>query len=248
VKSGASRAYYRPCRVGETQSIEMAKQRKRILLFPNGQSIKARRKRLPVFEPHDLRSLMSEAKGKSDDFADLRALRRRNELQMKELLERLGLDPTLPDAWQRGFFFLAHYHHGVGCIAWYPRRTNRNAVTWQVDHDIALLHEVAILKSDGLSERRAIKRIAADRKKRHLFPYREQKHRPSAKGTEQKRREDALRARLNKLKTSARINSILELMSGDPKELLSSYEQALLDLDKANAVPLLVKNQQHPST
>jgi hypothetical protein len=33
-----------------------------------------------------------------------------------------------------------------------------------------------------------------------------------------------------------------------PKELLSSYEQALLDLDKANAVPLLVKNQQHPST
>jgi hypothetical protein len=88
----------------ETQSIEMAKQRKRILLFPNGQSIKARRKRLPVFEPHDLRSLTSEAKGKSDDFADLRALRRRNELQMKELLERLGLDPTLPDAWQRGFF------------------------------------------------------------------------------------------------------------------------------------------------
>ena len=121
-------------------------------------------------------------------------------------------------------------------------------MTWQVDHDIALLHEVAILKSDGLSERRAIKRSAADRKKRHLFPYREQKHRPSAKGTEQKRREDALRARLNKLKTSARINSILELMSGDPKELLSSYEQALLDLDKANAVPLLVKNQQHPST
>jgi hypothetical protein len=150
----------------------MANRRKRILLFPNNdQSTKARRKRLPVFEPHDLRSLMSEAKGKSDDFADLRALRRRNELQMKELLKRLGLDPTLSDAWQRGFFLLAHYHHGVGFIAWYPRRTNRNAATWQVDHDIALLHEVAILKSDGLSERSAIKKIAADRKKRHLYPY-----------------------------------------------------------------------------
>jgi hypothetical protein len=56
------------------------------------------------------------------------------------------------------------------------RRTNRNAATWQEDHDIALLHEVAILRSEGLSERLAIKRIAADRKKRHLFPYREQKN------------------------------------------------------------------------
>ena len=83
----------------------MANRRKRILLLPNNdQSIKARRKRLPVFEPHDLRSLISEAKGKSDDLAVLRAVRRRNELQMKELLKRLGLDPTLPDAWQRGFF------------------------------------------------------------------------------------------------------------------------------------------------
>jgi hypothetical protein len=227
----------------------MANRRKRILLFPNKyQSIKAQRKKLPVFEPHDIRSLISEAKGKSDNFAVLRALRRRNELQMKELLERLGLDPALPDAWQRGFFFLAHYHHGVGCIGWYPRRTNRNAVTWQVDHDIALLRELMISRSEGLSERRAIKKIAADRKKRHLFPYREQKYRPSAKGTEQKRREDALRARLNKLKASARTNSILELMSGDPKEPLSGYEKALLDLDKANAVLMLVKNQQHPPT
>jgi hypothetical protein len=86
------------------RALKMANRRKRIVLFPNDQSTKARRKRLAVFEPHDLRSLISEAKEKSDDFADLRALRRRNELQMKELLKRLGLDPTLPDAWQRGFF------------------------------------------------------------------------------------------------------------------------------------------------
>src|SRR5690348_14600311 len=125
----------------------MAKQRKRILLFPNGQSMKAGRKRLPVFEPHDLRSLLSEAKENADDFAVLRAFRRRNELQIKELLKRLGLDPTRPDVWQRGFLYLAHYQHGVGCIAWYPRRTNKNAVTWRLDHDIALLHEVGILMS-----------------------------------------------------------------------------------------------------
>ena len=211
----------------------MAKRRKRILLLPNNdRSIKVRRKKLPVFEPHDLRSLISEAKVKSDDLAVLRALRRRNELQMKVLLKRLGLDPTLPDAWQRGFFFLSHYHHGVGFIAWYPRRTNRNAATWQLDHDIALLREVAILRSEGLSERHAIKRIAVDRKKRHLFPYREQKYRPSAKGTEQRRREDALRARLHKLKSS---KFILDLISGDPREPLGVYEQALRELDAAGA-------------
>ena len=132
----------------------------------------------------------------------------------------------------REAFFLAHYHHGVGFIAWHPRRTNRNAATWEVDHDVALLHEVVVLRSKGLSERLAIKRIAADRKKRHLFPYREQKYRPSAKGTEQRRREDALRARLHKLKSS---KSVLDLISGDPREALSVYEQALRELDAAGA-------------
>ena len=82
-----------------------------------------------------------------------------------------------------------------------------------------------------MSERLAIKRIAADRKKRHLFPYREQKYRPSTKGTEQRKREDALRARLHKLQSS---KSILDLIS-DSREALSVYEQALRELDEACA-------------
>jgi Tripartite tricarboxylate transporter family receptor len=89
---------------------------------------------------------------------------------MKELLRCLGIDASKADAWQRGFFRLGNLHHGVGQFAWYPRRTNKNASTWTSDHDLALLREVMILRQQGLSERRAVKKLVADPKKRELFP------------------------------------------------------------------------------
>jgi hypothetical protein len=101
---------------------------------------------------------------------------------MKELLlRRLEIDASKPDAWQRGFFRLANLHHGVGQLAWYPRRINRNASTWTSDDDLALLREVMILQQQGLSERRAVKKLVADPKKRKLFPYRQKGHFASTK-------------------------------------------------------------------
>ena len=109
----------------------MASQRKPILLLPEDQRFRAKRKKLPVFKPLDLRSLVREAKKSGDSkVAVLQEFRRRNEMQMAKLLHCLGLDRSQPDAWQKGFFLLAHYYHGVGHIAWYQRRTNRNAATW----------------------------------------------------------------------------------------------------------------------
>jgi hypothetical protein len=224
----------------------MTSRRKRISLFPEDQRFRAERKKLPVFKPLDLRSLVGEgAKSGDSKLAVMHAFRRRNEMQLQELLHCLGLDRSQPDAWQKGFFFLAYYNYGVGHIAWYPRRTNRNAARWTVDHDFDLLREVVKLTNDGLSERRAIKRLAFDRKKQQLFPYREQQHRHFAKGTEQKRREEALWARLQKLKASANARSILNLIVGDRDDRLSFYERTVRDLDASNARSELVKNQQH---
>ena len=124
--------------------------------------------------------------------AVLAALRRRNEVQMQKLLRGLGVDPSRPDAWKRGFFLLAYYHHGVGHLAWHPRRTNRNAAKWTRAQDLELLRQVIMLTRDGLSQRRAIAKVAADPRKMRLFPYRENKSRYFPKGTQRGRREATL--------------------------------------------------------
>jgi hypothetical protein len=61
------------------------KQRSKIALFPKDEEVKSARRKLPIFHPHDLRSLISEAK--THDMADvdtafLLAFRRRNDTQV----------------------------------------------------------------------------------------------------------------------------------------------------------------------
>jgi len=220
----------------------------KILLVPTDEEIRAERKKLPIFKAHDLRLLLREARANKNvgvDIGVLAAFRRHNEIQMKKLLGHLGIDPSQPDAASRGFFLLAHYHHGLGCLAWYRRRTNRNAATWTSTNDFALLREVVMLTKEGLSERAAIKRPAADRKKRPLFPYRRQAQRHFPKQTEQQQREAALWARLRKLIASARGTSLVSLIVGVRDDGLGFYERTLRDLDTSNSLPLeLVKNQR----
>jgi hypothetical protein len=191
-----------------------------------------------VFDPHDLRTLITQAKTNNEvdvDKAFLFAFRRRNDAQLKDLLRRLGVDPLKSDAWERGFFHLAFLHHGVGHLAWYPRRTNRNAATWTATDDLTLLREVVALRQSGLGERAAVKKLAADPKKRQQFPYRTKGHFLTA--DESKKREDALRARLQKLKASARGKSITDMLVGVSQEGLSSIERQLYELDMASLFP-----------
>jgi hypothetical protein len=215
------------------------KQRSKILLFPKDHELKSARRQLRRFDQHDLRSLITEAKtnDKADvDTAFLLAFRRRNETQMKHLLRRLGVDPSSSDAWERGFFHLASLHHGVGHLAWYPHRTNRNSATWTPTHDLALLREVIVLRQKGLSERRAVKKLAADPKKRELFPYRRQGYRFSTVEEPQKRKA-ALWARLQKVKASARGKSIVNLLVSISQGGLSSIERMLYELDMSSLLP-----------
>jgi hypothetical protein len=218
------------------------KQRSKISLFPKDHEVKSARRKLPVFDAHDLRLLISEAKthDKADlDTAFLLAFRRRNDAQLKDLLKRLGVDPSRSDAWERGFFHLALLHHGVGHLAWYPRRTNRNSATWTSTHDLALLREVTLLGQKGLSERAAVKKLASDRKNRQQFPYRKKGYFSTA--DELKKREAALWARLQKLKASARGTSIVDLLVGVSQDDLSSIERSLYELDMYSSRPEMVK-------
>ena len=215
------------------------KQRSKISLVPKDDQVKNALRKLPVFDPHDLRSLITEAKtnDKADvDTAFFLAFRRRNDAQTTELLMRLGVDPSRPDAWERGFFHLASLHHGASHLAWYPRRTNRNSATWTPTHDLALLQKVVVLGQRGLSERAAVKKLATDPNTRKIFPYRKQGYRFSAVEEPQKR-EAALWARLQKVKASACATSIVDLLLGESQDGLSSIERSLYDLDMSSLLP-----------
>ena len=100
------------------------KRRSKIFIPRSEKEFNAERKNLPIFEPHDLRLLVNETMSGQPDTGVLVAFRRRNDDQLKNLLRCLGVDPSRPDAWLRGFFLLAYYHHGVGHLAWYSRPTN----------------------------------------------------------------------------------------------------------------------------
>src|ERR1700730_3702352 len=221
------------------------KQRSKIVLFPKDHEVKSAGRKLPVFDAHDLRSLITEAKRNDQGYMDtafLLAFRGRNDTQMKDLLRRLGVDPSRADAWERGFFYLAFLHHGVGHLAWYPRRTNRNSASWTPTHDLALLREVTLLGQKGLSERAAVKKLASDRKKRQQFPYRKKEYFSTA--DEPKKREAALWARLQKLKASTRGTSIVDLLVSVSHDGLSSIERRLYELDMSSSLPRDGENQK----
>jgi hypothetical protein len=87
-----------------------------------------------------------------------------------------------------------------------------------------------------LSERAAVKKLAKDPSKRQLFPYRKQGYRFSTI-EEPRKREAVLWARLQKVKTSARGSSIVDLLLGVSQDGLSSIERRLHDLDMSSSLP-----------
>lgn len=217
-----------------------------IMLLATEQQLNDLRKKLPVFQAHDLRSLYAEGKAINPADADagtLVAYRRRNDDQLRQLLRSLGIDPSHPDAYLRGFFWLAILHHGAAGLAWRPRRTNRNAATWTPTADYELLMHVIARCAHGVSERRAIKQIVADPKLRKLFPYDAKGRFPT--GNESKKREAALRARLQKLKASARAKSLLDVLLGPNLDEFSPIKRNLHILDMVNGLSLdgMVKNE-----
>jgi hypothetical protein len=213
--------------------------------FPPDKVIAAKRKQLPRFEPDDLRSLVNEARsatGQSDfDPAFVMALRQRNNNQLGQLLRALNVDQSKPDAWERAFFLLALIHHGVGHFAWYPRKTNKNAAMWSVDHDVVLIKEIFTLRKRGFSDRRAVEKLALDPSKRTLFPYRPKLS--SSRAGEGSRRVAALWGRWQKIRSGSSVLSALGEALGLRTEPCGVMAGLLADLDEMYSIPegLLVK-------
>jgi hypothetical protein len=171
-----------------------------VLLFPQPDQIARFRKRLPRFASLPVRDLNG---------GDILDVRRKIDEQLAQLLGSMGIHPTEPNAWRRGFFMLANMHCGVGHLVWQPCKTNKNAAKLSSNDDWALFSAVMSMRRDGFSERAAIKALArtlaGDPDKQRLFPY-PKKHRYTSNKrvtsprTETQRIEDALRQRMRKIK------------------------------------------------
>jgi hypothetical protein len=248
-------AWNNPKRGHANGNAQMAgKEPTQILIGHTDEHIKARCKKLDLFKPHDFRSVISEARAsaKNSDLDQevMLALKRRNERQLIDLLRRLGIDLSQPDAWQKGFLRLAHDHYGVGRLAWHRPRTNRNAANWKESDNLNLLMEVTRLKATGLSELRAINRIVSNPQTRRLFPYREQPNRSDFHSTvrnKEKRRQAALWRRLQHLKASSTEKAILDQLLGPGWNAQSASECALHALDYPAPAAASVVKIKRPS-
>jgi len=215
-----------------------AKSDRQVPLIPPAGQLEKFQKRFLQFEPHHLRKLVDAARaidgpaGQQETF--IHVLRRENEKQIEQLLRSMGLDPATPNVWERAFFLLAVLHHGVGHVVWRPRRTNKNAAKWSVEHDLALINEMIELRRRGHSERAAIKVLSHSRKE-HLFPYKAQ-DRPGSRLGSKEQKAAALRARWEKIKHAKLEDAIL----GGFRPPRSSIEEALWSLDAAES---LAKNK-----
>jgi hypothetical protein len=90
---------------------------------------------------------------------------------------------------------------------------------------------VIILKRDGISEREAIKRLARDKTKRKLFPYKPHFSVNTTRATELKRYESALRKQIQHLKAEAGPDSLLRILAGAHRGNLSVIERILAPYD-----------------
>jgi hypothetical protein len=215
------------------------------ILYPSTrQQIESVQKKLPTFNPRDLRSLVNAAK-KAElgnvNKAFTNEYEARVHEQETELLRGLGINPGEPNAWREAFRLLATYDRGLGQISWTPQRSNKgNASRWTNDHNLNLLREVTILKGSGLSEREAIKRLARDKSKRALFPYRPQRSGDETQAAELKRYEAALRQQIQHLKAKSNLDSIFRVLAGAYRGNLSAIEQVLAQYDDAHTIDYLV--------
>jgi hypothetical protein len=127
--------------------------------LPDDANIAAQRQALPHFDPYDTRQLLVDAEARvkaagstgkrvSIDEAVIQAHKRLQALQIDELTQAMGLDPSSPNFWRDAFVRLASVDHNVGRLIhkWTPGEKNIKSApskTWK---------QIYVRRIDALSE------------------------------------------------------------------------------------------------
>ena len=210
-----------------------------VQLSASADELEKTRDKLPQFDPVDLRSLVAAAKKQTGtqtaEEKIINELGNRIKEQTEELLRSLACDPA-ELKWQTAFMRLARIHHGLGMLAYAPKRTNSNARTWTWEHDFRLLTVMRDLKAEGIEGAAAFVKIAKDPKLREQFPY---ATRSEIRGKDQFAK--SLSERWRKL--LSRKDPLGEAILGDQPLDAGETEFLLWFLDLQETLPAVAKNK-----
>jgi hypothetical protein len=163
--------------------------KKFVIYLPAEETLEAKRKQLPVFEPYETGKLLADAakanNGNASDAAIAAMYERHCRAQMAQLLCALGCDPDDELFWPKSFMKLARIYHNLGRVVHHQRSSAGSATSWTAQDESELLFAVYALVETDLGEREAV-RVLADLK---IFPHHERRsgQRLSGEGTRRAR-------------------------------------------------------------
>ena len=149
--------------------------KKYVIYLPTEDTLEAKRKQLPVFEPYEIGKLLADAakanNGNASDAAIAAVYERHCRAQMAQLLCALGCDPDDELVWPKSFMQLARIYHNLGRVVHHQRSSAGSATSWTAQDESELLFAVSALVQMGLGDREAV-RALADLK---IFPHHERR-------------------------------------------------------------------------
>lgn len=186
--------------------------RRTVQIYPNAETLNELKARLPIFQPHDVTSVLELPTSKAKEEAD-RVTAAVIDGQLDQLLNALGVGRSTANCWRRGFQLLAMIHYGTGHFVFDKRRQPKvgtSSSTTEQDH---LLHEfVREFAKEGVKPTVALRKIAADPKKWQRLSL-SSSSRLETSGT--RLRYEALRKRWTKISKMAPPGSLLAAIVGN---------------------------------
>ena len=200
-----------------------------VLVEPDPDKLEQLRAKLQRFPALDLRTIVEDAKASSELTAEKIRAKHKAE-QIEQILAMLGFQNAT--AWDRiaAFYLLAEVLLGVGHVTYTSKRSNRSAAKWD-KAELPLIGFMHQLTESGLSEREALKAIAADPEKWRRLPY-EQRGKVIWGGKkEQKNRAGALKKKWDRMKKRWGDDPLGRALGLDWEGPKSPLAQKLLELE-----------------
>jgi hypothetical protein len=210
--------------------------RNSVQIYPDAQELEKLKARLRTFPPHDVTSIFTLPTSEANQEAD-RVTASVINGQLDELLKALGIDPTTPDAWRRGFQLLAMIHYRTGHFTYVNARQRKRGTSKSIIQQDRLLHELMNEHMRrGLKPTQALREIAKDSEKEKLLRL-TPSSRLETSATEL--RYEALKKRWAKISKMAPPGSLLAALVGDYPVYGSEKDEASWRPNHSELPPLV---------
>ena len=185
------------------------RQSKTVRVSPGQNELDEMQKRLPRFEPFDLRQLLIETKDKHGQARTAAAMDVHLEAlkasQIRLILKALKVKENDAHLWKKAFLRVCYILLGLGHLGLSLPKRNRNAAGWTIDNNLMLTQAVRELRARGESEAEALRQLTGDSRFESLYRPQNRYRNDKGNGKEaiQARRVQALEKRYYSLKRNS---------------------------------------------